>query len=83
MGLGKRPLVWDQESGSNPVARLRRRPYSLVLGLAVSSQVTEVVRVHLGLGAVLGTAIYGFCDVILIEIVIVIVIVSEMVIVIL
>ena len=48
VGLGKRPLVWDQESGSNPVARLRRRPCSLVLGLAASSQVTEVVRVHLG-----------------------------------
>ena len=25
----------------------RRRPYSLVLGLAASRQVTEVVRVHL------------------------------------
>ena len=36
IGLGKRPLVWDQESGSNPVVSWRIHPYSLVFGLAAS-----------------------------------------------
>ena len=44
--MGKRPLVWDQESGGELKA------VSLLTGVwscGVKSQVTEVVRVHLGI----------------------------------
>ena len=47
--MGKRPLVWDQESGSNPVVSLMAASsLTGVWSCGVKSQVTEVVRVHLG-----------------------------------
>ena len=47
--MGKRPLVWDQESGSNPVVSVKVAPLLTgVWSCGVKSQFTEVVRVHLG-----------------------------------
>ena len=48
--MGKRPLVWDQESGSNPVVSVKVAPLLTgVWSCGVKSQFTEVVRVHLGI----------------------------------